>query len=363
MKSIFNVSPALQRGLIIPGAWAQARRGLSRNLLQVMDYYHSRNIATKSSHFLVQLINGVRISYEAPLERFYQLMVTQESAIGQFHKMTSPIYSGGFVEGLFYGKGVQELVVTSNESFDYTHAAKHWKDQEPVKVLTHPKCDLDMHIPNGVSYSAEQGVAVVSVNIPLLMVMYRSFVIEQVLASRAGATPKTTSQFVHTYVLPNMLPTHLDQAIINRFVRLATKTKFEKSERKHVMALADWDSQTDKVLQEIAGVLNSVNMPLYDMLYHIPVVDRTNAFEALAVPQNAPTRQYAWAEAVMRLPTLVAMAVLSPKNLQTFDRGRLQSTLLSMRYSGSVSLIKSKLPGYAGDYETMFDTLDMVIKA
>lgn len=362
MKTIFNLHPTVQRGFMIPPSWQQTRRGLTRNLDKVMEYYHGRNIAVKGQHLLVRLLNSAKVSVDTQLDRFYQIAVAQESNISHAFRLTSPILSGQVFDGEFYGKGSKEIIISSSDTFDVFEVAKHWKDQEPVRVLKHAKNDLQCLIPNGIPYSKNNDIAVISVNIPMLLVMFRSFVIEQIAAQARGHTPKSISQFVHSYVLANMLPSHLDQAIFNRFVTIATKGTMDKPDRKNAEALEDMDSATDKVLKEVLGYLKTNDMPVQDMFAHIPAVSAFNMLEGMRLPNNAPTRQYEWVEGAARLTALTAMAIISTRQLMGHDRDLISQVLVKMRLTSSMDTLASKLGPVAEEYKTMYDSLAAIVR-
>lgn len=357
MQSLFNRPSNPERGVVIPPSWSVTRQGLMRNLMLVSDYNRERSFMTKNSHLLVKIINSVRVNYAAPIERFYEHVENQATHVSTHFRLINELSSTSNPENTFYGEGVQELILTHTEAFNIYEAYQNWELQTPVKVLLHPKTDLGMHIPTGVSYSNEKGLAVISINIPLLMIMYRGYVNSQLAKIKEGQQPKPTSCFVRSYVLTNMLASQLDLAIFNRMIAIATKQPMQPPIRTHAVALANWDNQVDRALQEVINRLENTTLPLHDMLCNIPTVVAVNAAEIMALPPAATTRQYAWVEVVARLPVLVSMALLSPDKLRSFDKAEIVAILRNADITSIRDMLKTKLPHHANELILMMEAL------
>lgn len=328
-----------------------------RNLMLVSDYNRDRMFMTKNSHLLVKIINTIRVNYNAPIERFYEHVENQATHVSTHFGLINELSSTSNPENVFYGEGVKELILTHTEAFNIYEAYQNWELQSPVRVLLHPKKDLGMHIPTGVAYSSEKGLAVIAVNIPLLMIMYRGYVNDQLAKLKAGQQPKPTSCFVRSFVLTNMLPSQLDLAIFNRLMALATKQPIQPPIRTHAVALANWDQQVDKILLEVIHRLENVTLSLHDMLCNIPSVVGLNASESMALPPAATTRQYGWVEVVARLPVLVSMALLSPDKLKSYDKSEIVAILRNADVSSMRNVLKAKLPAHSEEIILMMEAL------
>lgn len=345
MQTLFNRPPSPERGIAIAASWNVTRAGLSRNLTQVINYYHSRSMAIKSNHLLVRLINTPALNYEQPVERFYDIIDAMAPRLAMSFEMTCPVFAGRVHDGVFYGTGTSEIIVGSSEGFDVHEASEHWKHQSPVRILSHDKTDLDMHVPNGIPYSQEKGLAVISVNIPLLFVMYRGFVQEQMQALRRGHQAKTNAQFIQTYVLPNAVHSHLDFALFNRALNIALKKPVAAgTSRKHPFAMSNWIPQTDRALKELTDYLTKKDMSIMDMLCTIPAVTALNGAQTMQLPSASPTYQYAWMELVARAKVLAGLAFLSPSRLLGHDKQHMQMVSRLITYDNFKSVIQRKLP-------------------
>lgn len=365
MQVIFNTDPSPDRGIIVSAHWNVARAGLSRNLSQVVNYFQSRIMAVKSNHLLVRLINTPALNYEQPVERFYDQIDYVSNSLAMAFKLTCATNSGVIHDGVFYGTGTQEIIIGSNEGFHVIEASEHWASQSPVKIVYHDKTDLDLHIPNGIAYSSETGLAVISINIPLLFVMYRGFVQEQLNALRKGQQAKTTAQFVHAYVLPNAIASHLDFALFNRALTHAVgKTPALGTARKHPFAMANWMTQADKVLKDLVKHLGKTNTSMHDILCTLPAVTAVNCAQTMQMPIVSPTYQYAWVELVARARVVAALILLSPNKLVTYDKSKLQYIARSIAYDGFKPVIARKLPNEQGiEVIGLLETIESIAKS
>lgn len=363
MQSIFNQSASPSRGVLVTPMWSHVRQGLNRNLNQVIAYYQAHNFAARSNHFLVRLLGALKTSFNQPAERFYDQVDNACTSIAVSMQMTSALHSGTIFDGVFYGFGVKEILIANNEPIDFFSVMEDWRNQSPIKVLSHPKTDLDMHVPSGTAYSNEKGLAVISINIPMLALMYYKFSHEQVANMAKGKSAATTAQFVMTYVLPNMLPSHLDIAVVNRICAFAQDKPLGTPIRKHAMALGFASSQTDKALMEVKGFLEKTNLSLHDMLCTVPAVTATNGLEALALPRIAATRKYLWAEAAARINYIASMMLLSPLNVPMNDKGQLQQEMRRISETGAVHELTSKLDQAAPDILEAYQAVNLFLKA
>ena len=356
MQSLFNRPSQPSAGIIVSPQWSTARAGLSRNLAQVLNYYQTHAMATKSNHLLARLLGAARLNYEVTLERFYGLADVMSNPLSNAMEFTSSISPGRVHDGVFYGKGSSEIIIGSTEGFDVHEAARQWKYQSPVKVIYHEKSDLDMHIPNGLSYSQEKGAAVISVNIPMLFVVYRGFVLEQMEALKRGQKAKSTSQFLHMYVLPNMVPSHLDFALFNRALLIAMDLPAALgTARKHPFSMANWTNQTDRTLNELIHHLKRANHSMHDMLCTLPAVTNLNGAQTMELPAVSQTLQYAWVELLARARVIAGCIFISPSRLLATDKANLQQVSRSIAYEGMIKQLTGRLGA-----TNAADTLEMV---
>lgn len=303
MHNLFSLLPEVGQGIMKFPEWLYVRDGLTRNLASVQTYYRRNPTAVVSSHFLVRLLHSITVPQSHNLERYYDNVDSIALNLSMALKMTSSIFQGKLWDGVFYGPGNTEILIANSESFDPVQADAAWQDQTPVQVLRHPMSDLGLPILDGKrNYGTESGLVVLSINIPLLAVMYRAFRNnEAAIVDAQVESERSVMQFLRMYVLPNMLASHLDLAVFNRIDNLEKGAPLGASTYKHPFYMTDYSHRVDYVQEHILENLHNVGKNFTGVLRSIPVVSKANADEVMAVPQMAPTRQVLWALVISRL--------------------------------------------------------------
>ena len=301
MQLFFNNSNIVARALPYPKIWNYAKLGLQRNLQKVQSYYKDANFSVKSNHPLVRLLNTLGVNMEHDLERYYDIVNAKTFRYSLQLKFTSPVYSGALQDGIFYGPRVKEIIIL-DDSFKnpYTIQAD-WKNYQSVKVLDHPRSDLDLLPLNGKDTGTEDGTATIVINVSALAVQFREFILEQKINYDQGASPETVAMFVHRYVLPNMLPTHLDCAIFNRLVNRLIGKPQGSATKDHPFYLLDYSKYIDQVWAVLCAKISNTSYDFWTILRSVPLVTSPNAQQFMKLPDLAPTRQIKWAEFITRL--------------------------------------------------------------
>ena len=327
MQNFFNQT-SLHYGVKTNADWYNAKLRLEQNLTTIIEYYRTRPMRVKSNHFLVSLLNSIPVSPYLNTDRYIAGVEANVIKLGMTFKMTSPMHKGQMHDGIFYGKNVKEVIVSSDEYFDPFTEVKRWRDIEAVKVLSHPRSDLTCMLPNGSDSSFESGVAVIVVNIPLLALQYKCFVIDQFMKLNACviASALTVEHFIHMYVLPNVLKSHLDYVIFNRFNNFVNGAPQGVSKLKHPFVLMKTANMLDTSLKTIYTQIYNTKRDMKAFLQSIPCVSSVNLEEALKLPEIVEVRQYTWVEVLARIDCLLMLSKLRNKNTHS-DDGQIRSIL------------------------------------
>lgn len=288
--------------------WLYVRDGLNRNLATVLRYSRKNPTAVESSHFLVRLLHSIPVPQSHNLERYYENVDAMALNVSMALKMTSPINQGKLFDGVFYGPGNSEILIAHNEGFDFEKAHQDWENLAPVQVLRHPMSDLGLPILDGDNYGAEVGLVVVSINIPMLALQYRAFRInEDLVTDGERDSQRSVMQFIRMYVLPNMLPSHLDLALFNRMDNLEKGAPLGASLYRHPFYMTDYASRALYVQEHILDNLRKFSKDFSGILRSVPAVTKETMDEVMATPDLAPTRQVLWALVLSRLNAISFM--------------------------------------------------------
>lgn len=313
MQQFFNQTSESTSRVSIHPTWEYVQAGLSRNLNTLLKYYTVRPYSVKSNHILARLLN----SLGAPmgnLERFYNIVDAKALNLGMSFKFTSAIHRGMLHDGIFYGPGCKEIIIATNDAFSPYKVTRNWKEAQAVKVLLHPRSDLDLHLPTGRTTGVEKGLAVIAVNIPMLAVQFRAFLKEQVAKQESiGNSPLRVGQFIHMYVLPNMMPSHLDGVLFNRSFNLLKGAPMGQATVNHHYTWIDYASKCDRALGYFIDRCRSADTNYEVMMDSFPMINVPNLREYARLPEQAPTRQLAWAEVLARLKVVDWLSSISPR--------------------------------------------------
>lgn len=301
------------------------KRSYTRELLNVEDYYHNRTYAVKSNHLLASILYHLNVPMQYPADRYVEVVRTRAPYVANAIKLTSELQYGKIHAGVFYGPGCDEILISNDEYFDPYFASVNWKSINAVQPLLHPKTDLKLLLPNGKDMSTDHGLAVLAINIPLLALQYRCFVMDQA-ARMNDSSLLGIAHFIQMYVLPNMLYKHLDLAIMNRLMHLFNGEPMGITHFKHPFNIINYSAKLDTVLVKTIDRLAETPMPYAAMLMHIPGVTSEDASQYLQLPDYPPTRQLHWAMVISRLAIIRCMVNLGGD--RGISRNRLEIGIL-----------------------------------
>ena len=302
MQNLFNLIPSVEQGITKFPMWEYVRDGLRRNLDTVIRFYRSHTMAVDSSHLLAQILETITVPQSMSLDRYYANVDAMSLNVSMALKLTSPVFKGKVFNGVFYGPGNTEIIIGHDESFDVEEIHENWQEAAAVKVLRHSISNLGLNIPDGKTNDSERGIAVIAINIPMLAVQYRAFrLAEGQLVHDTGDSERSVMNFIHMFVLPNMLPTHLDHVIMNRLINLQNGDRNGYTLKKHSFYLTDFTPRVDYVQIRLLEMLKGLTRNITGTLRSIPLVSQSTAEELMYFPDFAPLRQILWAIVAARI--------------------------------------------------------------
>lgn len=344
MYSLFNFIPSHSNGLAVDPLWMYLKPNLQRNVDTVVDYYRRSPFAVKSQHFLVRLLHAITVPKSQEITRYYDNVQGCALGVAQTLGMTSAISKGHLFDGVFYGTGNKEILIATDIEFDPVEADENWKNLAPIRVLRHPRSDLNFNIPNGINSGIEDGIVVVSINIPLLAIQYRGFRLEEYKKSLSGEnSQKSMIQFLHMYPLTNMVPSHADYCLFNRVVKLYENRPLGCSKVKHPFYLIDYHKELNKFQRMTLENLLKSSKGFYDTLRSIPAISETNMVDVLKLPAIAKTRQVTWALTISRLPALDFLFSMAKVTGTAKNKTEINAVLRRLKEQRSDNLMRSML--------------------
>ncbi len=350
MYSLFNSMPETLSAVMKVPAWDQLHDGLKRNLNTVIRYYRDHSMAVESDHFLVRLLQSIAIPMSQNTERYVDNVQSVALNLSMALKMTSSIYRGQIFKGTFYGPGCDEILIADNDYFDADLASKNWQNQVPVYILRHPITDLGLKLPDGRDNTTDFGLVVVVINIPLLAIMYRGF--RQAEAYREEAlqeNQRSLMQFVHMYVLPNMMASHLDHVLFNRLHAHSVGSPIGEARRPHSFPLVDWSHKLDAAQDLMLEIVENHKRDFRSIMHEIPLITKANLGELMRLPDLAPTQQVVWGLSISRLPALDFLFRVSQNGGSTRNRQEVNYVLRQIKMYKRNSMMKALSPDALAD--------------
>ena len=362
MHGLFNLLPGVNVPTMYAANWHYARNGLQHNLKKVVEFYKSHSMAVESDHFLIRLLQSIAVAKNIELHRYYDIVDALSLNLGMALKMTSSISKGHVFRGVFYA-GCTEVLIAENADFNVDTANRDWRNVQAVKVLRHPRSDLMLNLPDGKKTGTETGIAVISINIPMLAVQYRAFRLqEDQYALETGEPGRTIQQFIHMYVLPNMLYSHLDYVMFNRIYNLERGETMGEG-KPHSFYITDFTSKLNSVHETILANLQAIGQDFTGILRSIPAVTKESLNDVMVFPDMAPTMQVIWALALSRFPAVDLMVDLAKGGNQagasTRNQQQMNALMQAVRQYRTGSYFSGVLTG--DDLRTVDQEIDSLI--
>ena len=307
MQFFFNHSPVLAKTAPLDSRWGYAKAALTRNIIYIKRYYSQANQAVSGNHLLVNLINLLNVDQGLPLERYYNTVSAKTDKLSHLLKLTSSVEVGKLHPGVFYGPLVKEIIIADDSYTSPRYISENWQNYPSVKVIDHPVSNLDLLLPDGKKHSTAEGTATIVINIPALAIQFREFARINHIDLLAGKGADPITYFIHRFVLPNMLESHLDCCLVNRLYNHTVGAPMDEPIGKHPINLIDYTKHVEVVYTDLLKRLKRGIYDYWTMLRSIPLVSSPNMQEWARLPDLAPTRQIAWAEFITRIKTIEFM--------------------------------------------------------
>lgn len=334
MYDLFDNPPDVNYGNVLLPEFVYIKGAFIRDITKITQYYHRFVTSVPNEHLLVKLLLGMNVSMKRELENYVDVVKDQLGFIANSHRLTSSLgYGKVFSPGVFYGNRTSEIIIADDTEFDIQAAWRNWRELQPVTVLRHPFTDVSMARPIGRHYeSRESGIAVISINIPMLALQYRAWYTQE--KHIEGTTSLGTKHFVSMYPITNMVKSHLDIAIFNRMVNLYFLEEVAEYKKAYPFYILDQSLKLDNVLEKQLEILRRRPLNFDQVINAVPAVTKPHLVDVMRLPKVIPTRQVKWGLTVARLPLIRFLIDLNQFNNVSRNRmylNRLRNSLRAMR--------------------------------
>lgn len=356
MFDLFQEVPNQPGGLVFP-EFRRIREGLRRSIDRVQRFRLENPMSLTGTHPLIRLLMSLNVPLSLDPELYRDRVAEITYHLARNLQFTSPVSQGkAHYPSMFYGDNVTDVVLVHDEDFDLTDIATRWQNLQPIRVLYHPQTDLRLHVPDGRYPSVEAGMAVISINLPMLALQYRMWRHWE-RGTVGSESPRTVMMFLQAHPLPQMLASHLDCAIFNRILGLYFDIPFPEIRSRHSFYLTDWTNAVDAVLLKYIGLAKARKMDFDAMISTMPAAGYDSRYDTLHWPEMPFTYQVTWALVVARLAQvmfLVRFAVDQQINRNRRELAELNRFFIKLQ---QMNLMQKVLPA------DEFRSVDMVIQS
>lgn len=312
MYQLLNQSPLNFGGGMTFPEFRRVRDGLRLTVERVKKYRRENPRNITGGHLLLRLMGSIPYS-NGPTDQVFNDKISDVALLfTQSLKMTSALSRGQLWRpGPFLGNKVQEVIIADTDQWDVKAGLERWEELSPIRYLYHPMTSLNMPVADDQFASTESGIAVISINIPMLASQYRAW---RRANSVVDESPRTVGQFLQAYPLPNMLDSYADIAILNRLTNLYFGIESPRdTERHHTFFVTNWDKEVDSLLERWLLLASSKRWDFDTLVSHIPTVSSEDLHETLRLPEQAYSTQISWAVLLARV-MLIAFLVQFNRN-------------------------------------------------
>lgn len=305
MYSLFNSPPLFNPGLSKVTGWNETRRVVLDEMNKLARHYRITSQWSRNTNVLNRILEALDISPNK--DKNYVAEMAREDfsqMVAQFGMYSSMVTTRNPPLSQFYNQQCLELLVYDDSYFDANAAAANWQNLEPIKILEHPFDDIHLSIPDDTyrNQNDQQGLAIISINVPMLVVQLHYWVESQTKLS--DDVYAQTAQFLTRYPIFNSMKSHLDIAIRNRLFRLYNNEGVSNFLKVHPVAIRDYSQLLDNSLRNACKVLRESNLTYDEILMNIPAVSYENQRQVILLPRISPTRAVKWVLDMTRVRTV-----------------------------------------------------------
>lgn len=343
-------------------------RSYLRDLNKMVNYYRVSNYSVKSNHLLCRIITTCSTSIELDIDHYMRTINVRSAYVAKHYFLTSPLQYGRIHYGVFGNEKTPHVLVDVSNYFNiFSDYQKDdlWRRLCPVKCIGHEDSSMNLHLCDGGDHTSSTGTMYFTIDIPLLMFMYRQYLVSA-LSKREGVDTNTNiGHFVKAYVLPNITYSYTDLMMINRLSNLLTGRPMDIGTSKLPIAVIDYRDKLDKSLLMLVDRIKNKRMNYAGYLRCIPTLAAGNGQLALQLPDLPPVRQCNWMMLCSRLKACRMLIELGgaegeKSNLTLLNALKIEFKQL-MR-SRELETVLRQLPSTEGGH-TFFDDVMMDIHA
>jgi len=359
MYTLFNSDQLLRQTNTTVFGLDYVKRELMGTQVERYKQYRAMNPGyLKSDHVLLKILGLIDIPFDGDLPDYYlQVSSIVNRLAGQMGFCNAAHHGRVSTKSQFYGKGVNEIIIAvTDDNLTPAQIWFGWRDMSPIRVLSHPVMGCGILELNGTAEFKglpDGAMSVLELNIPLLACQYHLWrMAVRTMAPEGHTLP--AAHFITQVIIPNMLSSHLDVAVLNTMHHLLGAEQYTKIDSAMPFFTTDLWPRLTKGLGEIVNKFSSQTSFYKDILSNTPVFGQDNLLQTVRMPDIAYTNQAIWALTIARLPVIAMLLkfdAVSSNAKNDSDKNRIRR---SLKEAQSGKYLVNQLPANVADYVAGF---------
>lgn len=304
MFKLFENLGTVSRGFPNFVRFGQYRQTLAGNVDRMAAYCRNNAFIADGDHILIRLLQSIPISYDLPVQKYYDLVKAYDYELCASVKITSPIIHGVESEKPFMlgGKNTEYPFSLHGEySNKVQQLERDWKNIKAVTFMRHARDDLSISIPDG-KVSGKEGLVVYRIDLPLLALQHRCFKLEQ--QRKPNGQRLSTQNFVYMYALSGAIDSLVAVATFNRLRAVQQAVTADPSKNRYVIALPDANRFVDQYIEEVGAFVAGRKFNYAELINNVKL-HNGSIRDTFNLPDNTiSTRQSNWLLYMAQLPVV-----------------------------------------------------------
>lgn len=318
---------------------AMLKRRYLEDYTKLHSYLLSRKFILPNDHILIKLIKSVNVSFKRDLYDYVETVRDATPDLEAMLKLTSPLnfYLPNYKTN-FYNNKCTEVLISVREDFDITLAMKHWKNLEPLRVISHPFTDLSYTPLVGKYVSSNaSGMVYIFIDVPKLMFQYRMWVREQLNNKQPVGE---LSKFLIDYPLFNLMKSHTDVAMFNRIHNVLRDKQSDPYNPKISLATIDNTKYAEGAAQVFVSQIIKSPIRFDEIIQNMPTVFNKDFLNVIRLPDIAKTRQVKAVLVGARLKLFEFLLEVNAVQKSSINRSWLNTISNELKYLSNENILR-----------------------
>lgn len=316
-----------------------ANRVIDNRLSRAINWYRNNYLYVDSSHILYRIIENFAMPKELPDHLVSAYINNSDRAFyhGNALGLSSDRSIGKLHYNNFYGPNTTEVIVQVDNYWDWDWVKVNWQDLCPVTVLRHDQNHISYNLMTKKNYIDRPGFAIIQIDINLLHLQYAAWLRHhrEIKTMNSNHSLPNIGYFLGMCVLPNMLPSHFNQVIINKNILLTDEDMPKTIDYIGTSFYVNNNSkEIDSDIQDVFNRMRVGNYSIEKIAQNIHGVGDERAYQFMDTPKILLTRQNKWIY-VLAMSRFLRHCLLTPdiedRANNKFYINRFKYELISLR--------------------------------